>query len=114
MIAIAMIYRPGVPNIACSAAVPTRSCGAWAMASCGSTTRYDTRYDTFARTYSVVTIKTPAPIANGTSFSGFLSSPDAKPTLFHASIENNEPTMAAPTTGKTDNVRAPQIGRAHV
>src|SRR6266702_2519451 len=103
MIATAMMYRPGVPNIACSAAVPTRSCGAWAMASCGSTTRYET----FARTYSVVTIKTPAPIANGTSFSGFLSSPDAKPTLFHASIENNEPTMAAPTTGRTASVKAP-------
>src|SRR5260370_25237644 len=46
-------------------------------------------------------------MVNGTSFWGFLSSPDAKPTLFHGSIENNEPTMAAPTIGKTDSVRAP-------
>src|SRR2546422_1034617 len=45
--------------------------------------------------------------ANGRSFSGFLSSPEAKPTLFHASIENNEPTIAAPIIGRTPSDRPP-------
>src|SRR5881394_3895437 len=46
-------------------------------------------------------------MAKGKSFSGFLSSPDANPTLFQASIENSEPTIAAPTTGRMASVRAP-------
>src|SRR2546425_12697175 len=35
-------------------------------------------------------------MANGRSLVGFLSSPAANPTLFQASIENREPTIAAP------------------
>ena len=50
---------------------------------------------------------TPAPIANGRSRSGFLSSDPANPTLFQASIENSDPTMAPPTTGSTPRVSAP-------
>ena len=60
-----------------------------------------------ASTYNVVTVSTPAAMAKGKSFSGFLSSPDANPTLFQASIENSEPTIAAPTTGRMASVRAP-------
>ena len=93
MMAAAISLSPGCPRIACSAAVATRSCGAVAMAAAGSTFRYAT----FASRYSTVTINTPAPIATGRSRSGCVSSLPAKPTLFQASIENSEPTMAAPT-----------------
>ena len=55
----------------------------------------------------MVTVMTPAAMAKGMSLSGFLSSPEANPTLFHASIENSEPTIAAPTTGSTASVRPP-------
>src|SRR5206468_721500 len=65
------------------------------------------RYATLASTYRVVTVSTPIAIAKGTSFSGCFSSPDAKPTLFQASIENSEPTIAAPITGTAASVRLP-------
>src|SRR5690348_15923562 len=36
---------------------------------------------------------------------GFCTSAAAKVTLFHASLENREPTMAAPITGTTARVQ---------
>src|SRR2546430_5753325 len=41
-------------------------------------------------------MSTPAPMATGRSRWAFLSSLPANPTLFHASIEKREPTIAAP------------------
>src|SRR2546428_12256633 len=46
-------------------------------------------------------------MANGSSRRGFLSSLPAKPTLFQASIENSEPTVAAPITGSSASDRPP-------
>src|SRR5207245_2827900 len=92
MRAAAMTFNPGSPKMACSAAVPTRSCGALAMAAAGRTFRYAT----FASTCRTVTMSTPAPMATGRSRWAFLSSLPANPTLFHASIEKREPTIAAP------------------
>src|SRR2546429_59541 len=93
--AIAMMLSPAPPNIAWRAAVPM---GGWFsveaiwMATRGSTFRYAT----LASRYRVVTTSTPTAMANGMSRSGCFSSPEAKPTLFQASIENSDPTIAAP------------------
>ena len=55
-------------------------------------------------------MSTPAAIANGRSFRGFFSSAAAKPTLFQASIEKSEPTVAAPITGRSAGV-SPSAGQ---
>src|SRR5436189_6319697 len=95
MTATAMMLSPAPPNIAWRAAVPM---GGWFsveaiwMATRGSTFRYAT----LASRYRVVTTSTPTAMANGMSRSGCFSSPEAKPTLFQASIENSDPTIAAP------------------
>src|SRR6185503_8617242 len=106
MTAIDMMTRPGVPNMTCSAVLPTGgrpSVDAAAITSVGRTFRYAT----LASTYSATTTNTPVAMANGRSFSGFFISPDANPTLFQASIENSDPTIAAPTTGRIASVSAP-------
>ena len=41
----------------------------------------------------------PRPSARGTLRLGFCTSPAAKVTLFQASLEKSEPTIAAPRTG---------------
>ena len=58
-----------------------------------------------ASTYNATTTNTPVAIAKGRSFSGCFISADANPTLFQASMENSEPTIAAPMTGSSPRVR---------
>src|SRR5260370_8508749 len=93
MMATAMSTRTGGGKSGCKGAVPTRSCGGVAMAPCGRTFKYAT----LASRYSTVTTRVPRAIAIGRSLVGFFNSLPAKPTLFHASIENSDPTIAAPT-----------------
>src|SRR5712691_696773 len=103
MIATAIMYRPGVPSIACIAVVPTGGLPSTLVAAITSLGR-TFKYATLASTYSATTTRTPVAIAKGRSFSGCFISADANPTLFQASIENSEPTIAAPMTGSSPSV----------
>ena len=49
----------------------------------------------------------PAPSASGRFRLGFCTSAAAKVTLFQASLEKSEPTIAAPMTGNTARVQSP-------
>src|SRR2546427_12330861 len=86
MIATAMMYSPALPRIASSAAVPTRSCGAVAVASAGRTVREAT----VAGRYSAVTVRSPTAIADGGGRLAALGSLPAKPAAVPARLAESE------------------------
>src|SRR5580704_19274223 len=99
MMAIAIIQAPLAPNTAESAAVATRSSGAFWICASGSAHRYAR----FARQYSVITMTVPNAIESATSRFGFFTSAAVNPMLFHASAENSEPTCATPKATSNPN-----------
>jgi len=92
MIAAAMSFKPGSPSMAWSAAVPdavlwrARDRGRGQDVQVGDIREHvQDRHGQHAR-----------PHGHREVALGVLELASAKPTLFHASIENSEPTMAAP------------------
>src|SRR5215207_7444613 len=65
------------------------------------------RYATLARMYNALTSPVTIASARGRLRVGFLTSAAAKVTLFHASLEKSDPTIAAPITGNTARLQSP-------
>src|SRR5690606_12805165 len=101
----AMIAVPVLPNNLSEAAIATRSEGANAISGIDSTAIY---IRLVARS-SMVTINTPRKRLNPTFRFGFFISPAMKVTLFQASLEKMEPTMAETIPAK---MAAPNVGIA--
>ena len=104
----AITSAPPPPSITSAAAAPIRSWVAcWiprasASAPLGSPWKgRRLRYATLARRYSTVTSPVPIARARGKFFVGSRTSAAAKVTLFQASLEKSEPTIAAPAATST-------------
>src|SRR5215210_209205 len=111
-IAPAMRSAPLGPKIVSATAVPTRSWVAWLMPratavapSVDPAYGNTLRYEKLVRMYSSETSPVPYTSASGRLRAGFFTSAAAKVTLFHASLENREPTMAAPKAMTSVDVR---------
>src|SRR3989442_15076950 len=87
MIATAMMYSPALPRIASSAAVPTRSCGAVAIASAGGAFREAP----LAGRYNAGPGSTPPPLANGRGRLPSLRPPPADPPVFPPALAQRGP-----------------------
>src|SRR5580704_10438709 len=105
MMAIAIIHAPLAPKTAESAAVATRSSGAFWICARGSAHRYAR----FARQYSVTTMTVPNTMESATSRFGFFTSAAVNPMLFHASIENSDPTCATASANNNPNQPLPAV-----
>src|ERR1039458_8078443 len=101
----AIRIAPRGPRITPATAVATRPSAAnsiprdSAVAPCGSPPSGSTlRYARFASVYNRITVPVPSASDNGKFRFGFLTSPAVNVTLFQASIEKSEPTIATPTS----------------